>query len=248
MRSRFIALAALGLLVAPSVVEAGPIYFSTLSAGTVTNLGTGAVAIPGAHVTAQALKQNRTSGVWGPSTLIARNETDDHGLGVCSEGLANCNIGSTGGGDRNELSQLTTEEAILLSLEPGWNWSELWVSSLDSGDGAAGAVGQDGNEAGRVFWGNSSTITALLGGPSFGFQHSDFGGLEEGNILALSAAGAFDMTSRYVLFRPDGVLGANNDYLVYGAAVTPVPEPGTLTLVALGLAAAWRGARRRPTA
>ena len=73
-------------------------------------------------------------------------------------------IGATGSGDDNELSQLENSEAILLSLTPGYSWSELWVSSLDSGgadlDGTGGP--NTSAEAGRLYWGTSSDAARFL--------------------------------------------------------------------------------------
>ena len=172
--------------------------------------------------------------------LIARNETDDKGLGVCTEGAdaSSCNIGGTGGGDYNELSQLVNEEAILLTLAPGWTWSELWVSSLDTG-------GTGGTEEGRLYWGDVPDVATLLAGSSS--FHFVAGGLPSSGVEGkLSLPSGFNFNARYVLFRPDGAIGSreNNDYLVWGATATSVPEPGTLTLLGLGLAGV-RFARRR---
>jgi hypothetical protein len=234
----------------PGMLYAGPIYdLSTLSVGgKVTNLGTGAVPLPLSPITAQAFKKN-AMGLWVATNLIARNEGEDHGLGVCSEGVAAsgnpCHIGGTGGGDVNELSQMTKEEAILLTLAPGWHWTELWVSSLDSGD-SPGTSDKDGKEAGKIYWGSSTDVATLLGGPSFNFEFTQFGSAVEGNILGLPGAGVFNAASQSVLFRPNGLLGENNDYLVYGASATnPVPEPATLTLMGLGIAGAAARRRRR---
>ena len=217
-------------------LSAGPIYdFSTLSGGTVINLGTGATTI--GPVTAEAFSLK--AGVWGADYLIARNEPGDHGLGVCAEGLANCSIGGTGDGDDNELSQLTVQEAIRLTATYGYSWTELWVSSLDSG-------GTGGSEEGRLYWGNDGDILALLAGPSFVFKYPDFGaGIVEGDILGLAAAAGFDPGARYVLFVPYGALGDNNDYLVYGASGVAVPEPATLALLGLGFAGFSAVRRRR---
>jgi len=232
---------ALGL---PGTLYAGPIFdFSTLSVGgKVTDLGTGSTTV--GPVTAQGFKL--ASGTWTASHLIARNESGaEMGLGVCSEGSTNCHIGSTGNGDYNELSQLTNDEAILLTLAPGWKWSQLWVSSLDSGDGPGLSGTVNGKESGIVFWGSSNSVSTLLSGSHFSFAYPDVGTDASGDILGLSAASSFDDSARYVLFRPNGPLGANNDYLVWGAAaVQTVPEPGTLALFALGATVA-RAARRR---
>jgi PEP-CTERM motif len=69
----------------------------------------------------------------------------------------------------------------------------------------------------------------------------------EGQLSLPSGPSGFNFNARYVLFRPDGAIGNgdnNNDYLVWGATATSVPEPGTLTLLGLGLAGV-RFARRR---
>lgn len=229
----------LALLALPAVAAAGPVHdFATLAAGDkVTSLGTGISTI--GPVSAQGFSTR--SGAWAPDRLIARDENNDHGLGVCSESQAAsggpCNIGGTGGGDNNELSATGFFEAILFSLADDYLWTELWVSSLDAGDA-------DGVEEGRVHWGNSSDILTLLGGPSFAFEWGDFGASVEGDILSLGAAAGFNAAAKYVLFIPDGGLTDNNDYLVWGASTRPIPEPGTLMLFGGGLAA-LRAARRR---
>src|SRR4051794_11332262 len=142
------------LLALPHSAAAGPIYdFSTLApSNIVTDLGSSTTL---GTVTASAYYNN--GGTWTGTTLIGRNEgADDAGLGVCSPGES-CNIGGSGGGDANELSQLTNNEAILLTLASGSSWVDLWVSSLDSG-------GTGGLEQGTLYWGNTSNITTLLGG------------------------------------------------------------------------------------
>src|SRR4051812_14975240 len=143
----FAAFAIACLLAVPGAAAADPIYdFSTLApGGLVTSLGTSTTLGP---ITASAYYDN--GGTWTSITLIARNEgTADAGLGVCSPGES-CNIGTTGAGDANELSQLNNNEAILLNLASGSNWLDLYVSSLDSG-------GTNNQEQGMVYWGNTSS-------------------------------------------------------------------------------------------
>lgn len=87
-------------------------------------------------VRADAFKYSGASNVAGGTfssantTLWLRNESNDHGLGVCSEGASNC---SSKGGDVNEISSLTNLEVLRLTRPDNHVWTSLWVSSLDGG-------------------------------------------------------------------------------------------------------------------
>ena len=163
-----------------------------------------------------------------PEPLWLRNQTNDHGIGVCSEGTNSC---SSGGGDVNELSNENASsgsfngaEAIRLTLPTNASWGELWVSSLDDG-------GSNSNESGILFWSNSPTVFTN----SFSFSYNDFKPGVEGNILSLAQASGFDASATYLLFVNDPSNGGNNDYLVwkgvyYSPPLQQAPEPGSLAL------------------
>lgn len=183
-----------------------------------------------------------SSGTWRTDRgyLWLRNDPDDHGLGYCSKDESCGPTASTGSGDWNELSNQNRKEIIRLTLPDGYFWSDLWVSSLDSG-------GSNANESGTLYWSDSATI-ALTGGATF--SHTALGA-NEGSIFHLLPEG-FRTDAKYLFFRAGtydalghATNGSNNDYLVWGVAVTPVPEPGTYAMLLAGLGLVGLLARRR---
>jgi len=213
-------------LAVPAAASAATFDFTTLGANNTLLADT--VVVNG--VTARGFQSNLST----TAPLWLRNQPSDHGLGVCSEG-ASC---ATGGGDVNELDNAGTLEFIVLERPNGTHWTQLWVSSLDSG-------GSGGSEEGLLVWGNSFA-DLVAGTNAFQFASGTFPGVE-GDILSLAAASGFDPDARYVLFTHPAGVGDNNDYLVWRGAYNEgrflVPEPGTLAL--LGAAVALAALRRR---
>lgn len=148
--------AALSLLAA-SAASAGPtIDFSTIAGGNNTSLGASS-SLGGISITAYETNFTTTSNLW-----LRKEGPSDNGLGVCSS-TETCPTGGAGGGDINELSNESKVEWIVLQRPTNEKWSELWVSSLDSG-------GTGGNETGTVYW--SNTLGDLTN--HFTFSFSDF--------------------------------------------------------------------------
>jgi len=164
------------------------------------------------------------------STLLwQRNRKNDHGLGVCSEGRKSCKRGK---GDVNEISDQVNPGLLRLTLPDGKCWAGLWVSSLDSGSSG-------GSELGTLYWSDLAQpdLSALTG---FSFQFGDFGTAVEGDLVALPglAAAGFDSEAKHLFFRAGpNPAGTNNDYLVWGGNLAPVPEPSSLASIIIGLAA-----------
>ena len=153
------------------------------------------------------------------TTLYLRNEPNDNGLGVVSNG-ENAALG----GDVNELSHQANLEVIRLTKATSDKWTSLWVSSLDSG-------GSNSMEMGTMYWSNSATPDlSTLGASSFTFKYSDFGTRGEGNVLSLNPTN-FDATANYLFFRAGpNAAGTNNDYLVWKATTVANSLVNTATV------------------
>ncbi|HEY6281622.1 MAG TPA: PEP-CTERM sorting domain-containing protein [Burkholderiales bacterium] len=147
------------------------------------------------------------------------------------------------GGDVNELSNQKNIEIIRLTAPSGKDWSNIWVSSLDTG-------GTGGNETGTVFWSNSSNpnLSTLATFTTFSHTSTGFGSSVEGSIFSLLPAAA--ASADFLFFAAGSTPLAygstlNNDYLVWGVNVTAVPEPEIYAMMGIGLALMGFVARRR---
>lgn len=228
-------------LLAATAANAGPVIdFSTIAGSNNSSLGS-STSLGGISITAYETNFSTTSTLW-----LRKEGTSDDGLGVCSSSEI-CPTGGSGGGDINELSNESKVEWIVLQRPTNEMWSQLWVSSLDSG-------GTGGNETGTVYW--SNTLGDLTN--HFTFSFNNFNPAVDGNILGLLQASGFDPLAKYVMFRAgtDGQIAGsdfNNDYLVWGATLAAcpdchtenVPEPVTLALFGSGLAGAAILRRRK---
>lgn len=188
-------------------------------------------------------------GNWIQTDLWARDSLADRGLGVCNPGEDdNC---ITSGGDYSELSDLVHPELIVLELPPGYQWSQVWISSLDNNIGGPPERGKL-YAFGPGFHLTNQTPGALEGGTAVvKFEGADGGGgifknpdpdappfiefidfkNEEQHGYSINIPGAF-VRSAVLAFEPfDWVNGTNNnnDFLVWKAVLTPAPcVPATL--------------------
>lgn len=213
---------------------APPIDFTTIPPG--TNNQPLAHSETAGGVTASAFVYNGGTS-YTDVILWLRNQTNDNGLGVCSE--TNC---KTGGGDVNELSNQLNDEVIRLKAPTSNHlWTDVWVSSLDTG-------GSNDAESGLVYWSNTAlpNLSALT--PIQIDLNDITGGGVEGSIWKHLVVNGIDPTADYLFFRADPLNTeggkANNDYLVWGVGTQPVPEPGTYALMGVGLALAGFAFRR----
>ena len=210
------------------------------SSGPTGNLGTSHVEIMGVSV--DGFYWDGDS--WEQANLYRRNETNDHGLGVCSTG-EDC----AAGGDFNELSNNVNPELIRLTLPAGFFWTGVGVSSLDTNGGEA-------IERGQAFATSNSDPSSLFPIPNtltpgafWEFAATaDSGAAVEPTFMVTGGTQFLE----FIFFRPFDFSGGatygynrDNDYLVHTATIEPVPEPGTVALFAVGLAGLGLAIRRK---
>jgi hypothetical protein len=230
------ALAALALSLAGPAFAAPAIDFATVSGETNTFFNTaqydskvlGGITVEGFIYDGATGYGNASSYLW------KRDQTNDHGIGVCSTGETCGNVNGDGSGDWNELSNNVNDEVIRLTRPAGTVWTSLWVSSLDSG-------GSGSSETGTFYFSNSlapnlATLAGVISSTVFSYT----GGPVEKEVFAGSSS------AMYVYFRAGpNASGNNNDYLVYGVNVAPIPEPETYAMLLAGLGLMGFMARRR---
>ena len=161
-----------------------------------------------------------SSGDYTASQLFLRNggsTSNELGFGVCSEG-------SCSSGNPSELSNTVNHEVIRLTLSAGHQWSDLFVSSLDTASGG---------EGGTLYWSNDANpiLDSSLGQASF--SHSDLGSAVKGSIW--NFVPGINPNDKYLFFTSNASPNTDSGYLIWGASVSPVPEPSSYAMLLAGL-------------
>lgn len=230
-------LVAFGILLIAANADAIVIDFSTNPDSTAGELGPSLLDVNGVDV--HGFYFDGAS--WGMANLFRRNDAEDHGLGVCNPD-EDCEE-TDSEGDINELDNAGHPELIRLTLPSGFLWTEVAVSSLDTN----GSQDPDHFERGQAFATNDSDPANAASGVAF-WQFAGNGAVE----VTHAVEGA-DQLASYIFFRPYDWSGGieepyyneDNDFLVWQVTIEPVPEPGTVFLLAGGLLGLVLAVRRK---